>query len=335
MLIVFQPVSAADPLVVAATAAAVPTLSHEATGSAPESIAVAKLTGAADRNGQPLVNGSIVSSGDSLSTHGQSALLLTSSPGERLWLGPDTSAKLTKNSGTVAVALERGTLGFESRGHILVTIEKHAGMALRTRPGTPVLAQLSLVNGKEAQVRLEEGSLELVQGSHSVLLHPEKSAAISLGGTRVAGSSPTEKSSTAQAGSAGQSDTGSITGNVVNSELFVVTGANITLTSASGKTLTAESDNSGKFSFTDVPPGTYTLQVVHSGFQSYELKDVLVRAGNESQLYVQMAGGGGTKSTSNNKVLLWVVIGGAAAGGIGAYLATRGSSSSTSPSTTQ
>jgi len=142
-------------------------------------------------------------------------------------------------------------------------------------------------------------------------------------------------SSTAQAGSAGQSDTGSITGNVVNSELFVVTGANITLTSAAGKTLTAESDSSGKFSFTDVPPGTYTLHVVHSGFQSYELKDVLVRAGNESQLYVQMAGGGGTKSTSNNKVLLWVVIGGAAAGGIGAYLATRGSSSSTSPSTTQ
>src|SRR6516164_10191914 len=41
-------------------------------------IAVAKLTGTVDRNGQPLVNGSIVSSGDLLSTHGDSALLLSS-----------------------------------------------------------------------------------------------------------------------------------------------------------------------------------------------------------------------------------------------------------------
>ena len=144
-----------------------------------ESIAVAKLTGTADRNGQPLINGSIVSSGDSLSTHGDSALLLTSTPQERLWLGPNTSAKLTKDAGNVAVALERGTLGFQTRGHIQVTFENHDGLALRSRPDTPALAQLSFVNNQEAQVRVQEGSLELVQGSHSVLLQPEKSGSIS------------------------------------------------------------------------------------------------------------------------------------------------------------
>src|SRR5713226_7086199 len=114
LLMVFQPVSAAsDPPVIAgvnssgqiqlddalalagtmvtATAVALPFISHERPSNAPESIAVAKLTGTADRNGQPLLNGSIVSSGDFLSTHAESALLLTSTPQERLWLGSNTS----------------------------------------------------------------------------------------------------------------------------------------------------------------------------------------------------------------------------------------------------
>ena len=80
---------------------------------------------------------------------------------------------------------------------------------------------------------------------------------------------------------------------MVNSQLFVVSGANVTLTSAAGKTLTAITDQDGKFAFSDVPPGTYTLRVVKTGFQTYELKDVVVRAGNESSLYVQLGGGGG------------------------------------------
>ena len=145
---------------------------------------MAKLTGTPDRNGQPLLNGSIVASGDILTTHGDSALLLTSTPHERLWLGPNTSAKLTKEAGNVAVALEHGTVGFQTRGHIQVTFENHDGLALRSRPGSPALAQLSFVNNQEAQVRLQEGSLELVQGSHSVLLQPEKSGSSSASDTQ-------------------------------------------------------------------------------------------------------------------------------------------------------
>lgn len=310
---------------VAATAVVLPLLSHGRPSNAPQSIAVAKLSGTADRNGQPLINGSIVSSGDSLSTHGDSALLLTSTPQERLWLGPNTSAKLTKDAGNIAVALERGTLGFETRGRIQVTFENHDGLALRSRPDTPARAQLNFVSNQEAQVRVQEGSLELVQGSHSVLLQPEKSGSVSDGANTLA---------SAQAESTGQSGMGSIAGTVVNTQLFVISGATVTLTNAAGKTFTATSDQEGKFSFSNVTPGNYTLHVAQTGYQSYDLPNVLVRAGNESTLYVQLGGGGGVKAGGNNHLLLWVVIGAGAAGGIGAYLATRGSSSN-SPSSTQ
>jgi Carboxypeptidase regulatory-like domain len=357
LLIAFPPISAAsdsapiagansteqiqsgDALALAETMAAVaavtlPLNSPGGPSSAPESIAVAKLTGAADRNGQPLLNGSIVSSGDLLTTHGDSALLLTSTPHERLWFGPNTSAKLTKEAENVAVALEHGTLGFQTRGHIQVTFENHDGLALRSRPGSPALAQLSFVNNQEAQVRLQEGSLELVQGSHSVLLQPEKSGSSSASDTQSVGEPATKQNSGAQAESAKQSGTGSINGTVVNSQLFVVSGANVTLTDAAGKTLTTTSNHSGNFFFNDVPTGNYSLHVAQAGFQTYELPNVVVRAGNESTLYVKLGGVGAVKK--NNNLLLWIVIGAAAAGGIGAYLGTRGSSSSsTSPSSVQ
>jgi hypothetical protein len=291
---------------------------------APESIAVAKLSGAADRNGQPLLNGSIVSSGDLLSTHGDSALLLTSTPQERMWLGPNTRVKLTKDGGNVAVALERGTLGFQTHGRLQVSLENHEGVALRSRSNSPALAQLSLVNNQEAQVRLQEGSLELVQGDHSVLLQPDSSAPISYSGAT---------SGNGQ-GAAENSGSGSLKGTVVNSKLFVIPDATVTLTPAVGTPLSTTSNIQGAFSFDSVPVGSYTLRVTRQGYQNYELPNVVVRAGNGSSFYVQMAGGG-VASAKNNNVLLWVVIGGgaAAAAGIGIALGSKGSSSSSSPST--
>ncbi len=352
LLIVFQPIFAVpDPSIVglntgeqiqpssafalartvlAAMFVALPFVSHEGPSNATESIAVAKLTGTADRNGQPLLNGSIVSSGDSLFTHADSALLLTSTPQERLWLGPNTSAKLTKDGGDVAVTLERGTLGFETRGHIQVTLEARDGLTLRSRPDTPALAQLSFVDNQEAQVRVQKGSLELVRGDHSVVLQPER--AISAASARLPADAPTKSNLSAQAESNSQSDTGSITVTVVDKDLFVVSGATVTLTNAAGRTFTVPSDQGGKYTFSDVPPGKYTLRVVRAGYQSYELPNVVVRAGNESSLYVEL--GGGAKTGGNNHLLVWVIVGGVAAGGIGIYLATKGSSSN-SPSSTE
>jgi len=321
--------------VVAATAVALPFISHAGTTNAPESIAMAKLTGTADRNGQPLLNGSIVSSGDFLSTHGDSALLLTSAPQERLWLGPNTSAKLSKDAGNVTVALQHGTLGFQTRGHIQVTFEDHDGLAIRSRPDSAVLAQLSLVNSQEAEVRLQEGSLELVKGNHSVLLQPEKSGSVPRINTGSSAVPPTKRNLSAAARSASQSDTGSIAGSVVDKDLFVVSGANVTLTSATGKVLTTLSNQEGKFAFSDVTPGNYTLHVGRAGLPNYELPNVIVRAGNESSLYVQLGGRGGNSGGSRSgSYVVWILVGGVAAGVIGGYLANRGSSS-ISPSTTQ
>jgi len=333
VLRVLKRVLALAETMVAATAVTLPLNSPGGPSSAPESIAVARLTGAADRNGQPLLNGSIVSSGDLLTTPGDSALLLTSTLHERLWFGPNTRAKLTKEAENVAVTLEHGTLGFQTRGHIQVTFEHHDGLALRSRPGSPTLAQLSFVNNQEAQVRLQEGSLELVQGSHSVRLQPEKSGSSSASDSQSAGEPATKQNSGANAESAKQSGTGSVNGTVVNTELFVVSGANVTLTDADGKTLTTTSNSAGKFFFNDVPTGNYSLHVAQAGFQAYELPNVVVRAGNESTLYVELGGVGAVKK--NNNLLIWVLIGGAVAGGIGVYLGTRGSSSSTSPSSVQ
>jgi len=306
-------------------------LSFPEAAADPNLIAVAKLTGTVDRNGQPLVNGSIVSNGDFLSTHGDSALLLASAPQERIWLGPNTSARFTKVAGNVAVALERGTLGFQTRGHVQVTFEKHDGLAIRSRANSPALAQLSFVNGQEAQVRVQEGSLELVQGDRSVLLQPEKSSPISTSVTHLVNEVPNKKNSGAQGESASGAGTGSIRGTVVNTQLVVLSGADVTLTNATGKTFTAHTTQDGKFTFNNVPAGSYTLHVTRQGYKSYDLPNVPVRAGNESTLFVTLGGGGAKQGVSNN-LWLWLVVGGAAAGGIGAYLGTRGGSSSTSPS---
>jgi hypothetical protein len=309
---------------------ALPLPSHSEVSHNSELIAVANLTGTAERNGRPLLNGSIVSSGDFLSTHGDSALLLASAPEERLWLGPNTSAKLTKDGENVAVALERGALGFQTRGHIEVTFEEHDGLAIRSRSNLLVLAQLSFVNNQEAQVRLEEGSLELVQGNQSILLQPEQSRLISVTDAGLPAEPKTTKDSDTP-GSAAQSNTGSIKGTVVDSKLFVVAGANVTLANASGTTLTTVTNQQGNFTFKDVPPGTYTLSVTHAGFPSYETQNVVVSIGKESSVYVQLAGGGGG-GNKHTGLIIGVVAGVGAAAGIGVALASSKKSTSVSPS---
>jgi Carboxypeptidase regulatory-like domain len=302
--------------------------SHSEVSHNSELIAVANLTGTAERNGRPLLNGSIVSSGDFLSTHGDSALLLAAAPEERLWLGPNTSAKLTKDGENVAVALERGALGFQTRGHIEVTLEERDGLAIRSRSNSLVLAQLSFVNDQEAQVRLEKGSLELVQGNHSVLLQPEHSQLISAIDAGLPAEPKMTKDSGAP-GSAAQSNTGSIKGTVVDRKLFVVAGANVTLKNASGTTLTTITNQQGTFTFNMIPVGTYTLSVTHAGFPNYETENVVVSSGKESSVYVQLEGG--REGSNHTGLIIAVLAGGGAAAGIGVALGSK-KSTSVSPS---
>ena len=331
LLVVFQPVFGAEDAVT--SAAALSFLSGASAEPAPELIAVAKLSGTADRNGEPLVNGSVIASGDSLRTHGNSALLLVSTPEERLWLGPNTDVRLSKDGTTVNVAMVRGTVTFRSRGHVQITVENHEGVALRSSSGAPALAQVSLLSGEQAQVRVKEGSLELVEGGRTILLQPERVDRLAASGVSRL-DDPVAKGN-ADDGQAAGAATGAINGTVVDAGLFVVQGAEITLTSATGKTLTATTGQDGKFTFPNLQPGTYSLHVAKSGFKPYDLKDVVVRAGNESSLFVHL-GGGATAGAKNNHVLIWVLVGGGAAAGIGAALAAKGgSSNNTSPSTVQ
>jgi hypothetical protein len=333
LLVLFQPVLGAQDAV--AVASASPFLSAGPAEPGPELIAVAKLSGTADRNGEPLVNGSVIASGDSLRTHGNSALLLASTPEERLWLGPNTDVKLSKDGATVSVAMARGTVTFRSRGHVQITVENHDGVALRSSSGNPVLAQVSLVGNQQAQVRVQEGSVELVEGGRTMLLQPERDARLSTLAAKHL-DDPAAKTTSDQEQAGTTATTGAISGTVVDAGLFVVAGANVSLTGASGKPFTAVTGQDGKFSFLNVQPGSYTLHVTKSGFKAYELKDVAVRSGNESSLFVHLGGAGGGASASNNHVLLWVVIGGAAAAGIGIGLGAKGgSSNNTSPSTVQ
>jgi len=325
LLGVFQPaVGTQAAIIVSGTS---PILSAESPEPASDLIAVAKLSGTADRNGQALVNGSIIASGDSLRTHANSALLLATTPEERLWLGPNTDVKLSKDGDDVNVAVAHGTVTFRSRGHVVVTIQNRDGVALRCRPNSPVLAQVSLVDDQQAHVRVQEGSLELAEGGRTILLQPDRTdrppdhGAIRAAVTR--SSDQEQPESTASRGV--------ISGTVVDAALSVVPGANVTLTSATGKTFTAPTGQDGKFTFLSVQPGVYSLHVTKSKYKPYDLNGVTVRAGNQSSLFIQLGGAAGAIS---NKTLVWVLVGGGAAAGIGAALAASGGSShNASPST--
>jgi iron complex outermembrane receptor protein len=68
---------------------------------------------------------------------------------------------------------------------------------------------------------------------------------------------------------------GIITGLVTDSAHAILQGASVELQATSKK---AVSDNTGQFSITDVPPGTYTLAISFVGMAPYS-KEITVTAG--------------------------------------------------------
>src|SRR5260370_31609944 len=68
-----------------------------------------------------------------------------------------------------------------------------------------------------------------------------------------------------------QTTSGSITGNVVDPHQAAIPNATATITDVNkGFTQTATSDDEGRFVFTQVPPGTFTLVIKISGFKKQE-----------------------------------------------------------------
>jgi hypothetical protein len=79
-------------------------------------------------------------------------------------------------------------------------------------------------------------------------------------------------SSVAQAGH------GWLKGTVTDPTGAVVVGANVTITSSSGNSFTAESNHQGVYDLKSLDPGTYNLTVTAKGFSPYQLTDVIVPA---------------------------------------------------------
>ena len=72
-----------------------------------------------------------------------------------------------------------------------------------------------------------------------------------------------------------QSGTSAVNGTVVDGQGQVVAGATVKLVSAGqGTTRTATTDGSGAYTFTSVPPGTYSIEVEASGFKRSLVRDV-------------------------------------------------------------
>jgi Carboxypeptidase regulatory-like domain len=306
-------------------------LSFPLPGNAAGMMGVAKVAGTAERNGLPLPNGSIVSSGDVISTHSKSALQLSLTPQERLWLGPDSSAKVTKNAGNLVIALEHGTVGFASRGHVQVTINGR-DFALRSRHESPVQAQLAYRNREQAQIWLRKGSVEIEQAGKSVVLQAGRSRLISSLNTTSPGKQPAEYVASEQT----ESNNGTVKGTVVNAQLFVVPNATATLVTSTGFTYTATTNAAGAFIFNNVPPGTYTLRVTGAGYPPYETQNLVVTSGQVTSVYVELNKGKGKPAAGmkNKGLVIGVIAGAGAALGIGLGVALSGGNKTTvSPST--
>lgn len=81
----------------------------------------------------------------------------------------------------------------------------------------------------------------------------------------------------APAPAAAQGSNGTISATVQDSSGAVVPAASVTLTNpATGDTRTTQTNRDGVFSFTAVPPGTYTVKVVHAGFNAYQRSGIVL-----------------------------------------------------------
>lgn len=90
-----------------------------------------------------------------------------------------------------------------------------------------------------------------------------------------------------------QSTTSAISGTVSDSSGAIIVGANVTVVnSATGVSYHATTDNSGSYHVTQLPPGTYTMQVEDSGFQTQNLKPFTLVVDQQSQQNISLAAGG-------------------------------------------
>jgi len=77
-------------------------------------------------------------------------------------------------------------------------------------------------------------------------------------------------------------------GTIADPDDAVIPGAVVTLTPASGKALTAQSQNDGTYGLKDVPAGTYSVTVTMQGFATFVRQGVRIAAGQSLTLNAKM-----------------------------------------------
>ncbi len=90
----------------------------------------------------------------------------------------------------------------------------------------------------------------------------------------------------------GQTFRGGIQGNVTDSQGAAVAGAQVSVTSPeTGLKRTAQTDSEGNYSFSELPLGTYTVEVTQAGFRTASVKDVKVEVSGRAHVDVALQPG--------------------------------------------
>ena len=88
-----------------------------------------------------------------------------------------------------------------------------------------------------------------------------------------------------------QQRAGSLRGQVSDELGALVVGATVTLIAADGTQKSAVTNAEGVYSFSSLPPGSYTIRVASSGFSPYEKTDVMIAAGPRTTQDVRLTVG--------------------------------------------
>ncbi len=92
-------------------------------------------------------------------------------------------------------------------------------------------------------------------------------------------------------------NTGTVVGEIDDPSGAVVPGASVTLDDPSSNVkLTATTNAAGKYAFSAVPPGTYTITVSKSGFSNTKSSGQTVNVGTQLTLNLKLNVGGGSET---------------------------------------
>ena len=86
-----------------------------------------------------------------------------------------------------------------------------------------------------------------------------------------------------------QTPTATLSGTVSDISGAVVAGAEITLTNSdAGLSRTTHTDDKGRYSLTNIEPGTYEVRAEHSGFKVTIQKGVVLGVGGATAIHITM-----------------------------------------------